>query len=399
MRSLAFHCTSRDGLRNDYPDMHLETKIMMHLRSLVGVTWSLPPDFMTRSHFDRAIRRLDWTSSPGYPYLLNHPNNQQMFGVVDGEPNVGRCDVVWEMVRLRLKERDADPIRLFIKQEPIKRKKLDKGAYRLISSVSVVDQIIDHMLFADLNEKFIQHCNFSPVKVGWTQLGGGWKFMPMKGWKSIDKSRWDWSACAWIFEFLLKFRYQLLDGPSQVGEFDWVDLASWRYRMLFGGPIFITSSGVFLKQKQPGVMKSGCVNTIIDNSLAQVILHLRVCFENGWEPLPIAAMGDDTIQESFDGFDDYVDRLSQYCLVKQVTNQVEFAGHRFDGMRVEPLYKGKHAFVLLHLNDSVKQETLAAYSLLYHRSAFRDLYRGLFERMGANLPPVKFLDMIYDGEN
>ncbi|UXD80023.1 putative RdRP [Myrmica rubra virus 7] len=361
-----------------------------------AVAWQLPEDFLSYDHYCRVVKNLDWNSSPGLPWMRQSATNRILFEVIDGVPSELALMRVWEVVRKRLEDRDCDPIRLFIKPEPLKRRKLEQGSYRLISSVSVVDQIIDGMLFGTMNDLVIENYLQTPSKVGWSPYNGGWKIMPVFGMKSLDKRAWDWSMQAWVVEFLFELRKSLMIKTRHSKL--WEDLALWRYRMLFESPLFMTSGGLLLRQLLAGVMKSGCFNTIIDNSMAQDFLHVRVCLELGLEVGDLMSMGDDTTQRKFKLFSEYVDRLSQYCHVKEVVDANEFAGHRFRLCYVEPLYRGKHAFNLLHMDPRYEDDMALSYSLLYHRSACRDYIRNLFEDMGLYVPSLRTLDVIYDGE-
>ncbi|APG75751.1 hypothetical protein 2 [Hubei sobemo-like virus 33] len=356
--------------------------------------WRIPDDFLERTHFERVVLEIDWTSSPGYPWLLQHTTNSAFFEVKDGKPSKAALDRVWTIVQQRLQSRECDPIRLFIKPEPHKQKKLDSKAYRLISSVSVIDQIIDALLFGEMNQRMIERYLDVPGKVGWSPYVGGWKIMPAYGNVSLDKSAWDWSVNAWIIQCILNMRMQLCDNVSE----SWIDLACWRYNALYNSPLFVTSGGLLLRQLQPGVVKSGCYNTIADNSIAQDLLHVRVCVELDIECGDLMSMGDDTTQRWFSEFPDYVERLSQYCHVKGSVNGTEFAGHRFTSCSVEPLYKGKHAYNIMNMNPKYGEETAASYALLYHRSVHSNYIRALLERMGYTLPSRQTLDVIYDGE-
>lgn len=359
-----------------------------------AANWSIPADFLSFSHFERVVKDLDWTSSPGYPWLLQHTTNAAMFEVKEGEPSQRALNSVWNVVRSRLDTREVDPIRLFVKPEPHKERKLRDKAYRLISSVSVIDQIIDGMLFGEMNQAIIDHYIEVPGKVGWSPYVGGWKIMPVLGNVSLDKSAWDWSVNAWIVQEVLELRVELCQNVTQ----QWLELAQWRYQALYDHPMFVTSGGLLLKQKQPGVIKSGCFNTIIDNSIAQDLLHVRVCVENGLPIGELASMGDDTTQPDFAGRDFYERKLSEFCHLKSSVRATEFAGHRFKIGFVEPLYKGKHAYNIMHLDPKYGEEMAASYALLYHRSVYRDYIRGVLTRMGYNLPSLRTLDVIFDGE-
>lgn len=114
---------------------------------------------MTESHFRRVAYEIEWT---GYPYCLQHPTNRAFLQVKDGIPSDSALNFLWTLVRIRLSERDSDLIRLFIKPEPHKLSKLES------QSISVVDQIIDQMIFGSCNDRMIDNCQDIPSKAGWT---------------------------------------------------------------------------------------------------------------------------------------------------------------------------------------------------------------------------------------
>lgn len=363
-----------------------------------GSRWSIPVDFLSREHFERVVRtRIDWTSSPGYPYMLRSTNNGLLFGFDGVKPNPEKMDYVWNIVKSRLAGEDADPIRLFVKQEPHTRKKLDLERFRLISSVSVVDQIVDHMLFADMNDALLANWSDQPSKPGWSPFGGGWRHMPASSvWTATDSSAWDWTVQPWLLEMCLQLRLRLCKNPSE----QWRELAYARYKQLFLQPVFITSGGLKLKQLKPGVMKSGCVNTIADNSLMQVLLHVRVCLTIGQPVTWLYTMGDDKLQEPMGKEKEYMELLSQFCILKQIQRKNEFAGFEFihtrQGCMIEPVHKGKHAYNLLHAIDANLEQMGQSYSLNYHRSKHSGWIDDLFTQMGVKLFSRGFRDYIYD---
>lgn len=367
-----------------------------------GCEWTLPQDFLEFTHFRRVVDTLDWNSSPGYPYMRTAPDNRRFFCVdADGIPDPGRLLEVWSIVQERLRNGEPDHIRLFVKLEPHKLKKLDEGRYRLISSVSVIDQLVDHMLFDELNNKMVDNYAEIPAKVGWSFTKGGWMQMPKEKWVALDKSAWDWTVRPWMLEMCLHFRDMMYVGSRGADYELWRELAERRYKELYDSPTFITSGGAVLRQLSKGVQKSGCVNTIADNSLMQVLLHLRCCFETNQKPEWLLVMGDDTLQRPQQDMSRYLECMGQYCLVKAPVLANEFAGLRFLGERVEPLYKGKHAFTILHLIEDAELRTHFAnsYLLLYHRSLHSLVIRTLFEEMGIEgLVTEDELDFIYDCE-
>nr|QED21510.1 hypothetical protein 1 [Mortimer virus] len=361
--------------------------------ALKPAQWEIPSDFLSYEHFLRVVKDVNMNSSPGYPYLLSHSTNRDLFECdKEGKPSAQALQRIWSMVQHQIKTKKSDYIRIFIKPEPLSPKKRERKSYRIINSVSIVDQIIDAMLFKDLNDLLIKNHNQTPVKTGWSPFVGGWKEVPRRKVISTDKSAWDWTVFMWMLEAELEVRKRLCKNLNK----QWVELAEWRYHALFVDPTFITSGGYLFKQNQPGIMKSGCKNTITSNSIMQLILHYRVSLELGREPNWLWAMGDDVIMEEED--DEYFDLLSQYCNVKEITPLTEFAGFRFIGSRVEPLYRAKHAFMLLHQDEKFHVETADAYALLYHRSAYRKAMRAILRQLNPDLIDEDLLDIIWDAE-
>lgn len=356
--------------------------------------WNIPDDFLSYEHYVRSVESLEWQSSPGYPYLFEGPTNEAYFRKLDPLQYTHRLNQMWQLVKDRLENMEADPIRLFVKGEPLKRAKLTAGKARLIASVSLADQIIDTMLFGPMNDLLIEKCLEIPSKAGWTPLKGGWKFVPASPWIAIDKSTWDWSVCIWMLDLELELRSKLCNNINE----KWLKLAYKRYELLFVNPHFITSGGLLLRQKKPGVMKSGCKNTIATNSICQVILHAWVSLQLNIPYTSIWAMGDDTLQYPIENIQAYLDILSQYCYVKHSKLVNEFAGCRFKGYNVEPLYRGKHAYMLLHMNPKYGQEIATSYMLNYHRSNARDWMEHFFKSLGYSVPDKEICDILYDGE-
>lgn len=357
--------------------------------------WQIPEDFLEYSHFERVVKDLDFSSSPGYPYLLTTSTNRAFFEAdSEGNPSLAAMGKVWQLVNSRIANGGSDPIRLFIKPEPISKKKSSEGRYRLISSVSIIDQIVDHMLFGDMNKQVTKNYLYVPAKVGWSQYGGGWRVMPFHAMCAIDKSAWDWTAQLWVLMLELEVRKHLCTNLTP----EWVRLAEWRYRELFVDCLFVLSSGHFLKQLEPGVMKSGCVSTIVTNSIAQGILHYVACLETEQEPEDQAYLGDDVLTKEQKDMMAYLAALAKYCIIKQYLNAAEFGGMRFEyGGVVEPLYTGKHCYVLRHVDPAIVKEIVASYSLLYHRSSRKRTMKLILSELGIP-PPDLILDIIYDGE-
>lgn len=404
MSSLRIHSAYRSRVDDNPPAPRLREQIKWNVETMLEpARWEIPSDFLTEAHFRRVVNELEWNSSSGYPYCITETTNRIFFKVKDGKPDEFRMSQVWNLVNNRIAkllrgEGEVDPIRLFIKPEPIKEKKIAEGRFRLISSVSVIDQIIDHMLFDSFNHKLLDTHPFHPVKVGWSPYGGGWKEMSPLAKVAADKTAWDWTVQAWTLALEFEIRCALCNTGGPVFG-TWLQLATMRYRLLFQNPVFVTSGGLLLKQKVPGLMKSGCVNTITTNSIMQVILHVRVSLEIGEDIKPIMVMGDDTLQMIPDNPREYFRRLSKYCILKEVTRGAEFAGFRFNGMHANPMYTAKHAYNLLHVDENFLEEIASSYALLYHRSSEAGWVMRAVAELASHIMGEDQLRLIFDGED
>lgn len=353
----------------------------------------VPSDFMSRTHFERAFASVDMSSSPGLPYLLTATSNRNLFCDSKGVVLEVKKEWAWDLVCQRLADRSSDPIRLFVKSEPIKKTKCEQGRYRLISSISVIDQLVDQMIFGWQNETLMSLYHKTPPKVGWSPLVGGYKLVHEKMNVAIDKKAWDWTVKPWMIEAELSLRFWLADNSPA-----FIELAKWRYDCLYKNALLVLSSGVVLKQNVVGIMKSGSVNTIMTNSIMQVLLHYRVCCELYMTPGVLWSMGDDTLQTEPEDLNLYYNHLLKYCLAKEPVREVEFAGFRFSTDGVEPMYPAKHAYNLLHFDVRFRDDMRLSYSLLYARSPTGGWVRKAVSELGQ-LPEPSFLRLIWSGDD
>lgn len=278
--------------------------------------------------------------------------------------------VVTQRLRALLEGQEvADPINLFIKPEPHKAQKIADGRLRLISGVSLVDGIIDRMLFGKLFDAALANVGKTPALLGWNPLCGGHRLLLGQfpsGAISVDKSSWDWSVPAWMVQIFLRFVLEMYYGHP-----DWfLNLIKIRFNLLFKKAVFATEN-VTQPQDFEGVMKSGCFLTLLLNSLGQSVLHyviaLRMMLGDEYDPF---SFGDDTLQRAGFDVDLYVrimESLGFKPKVNPVSDHLEFVGFLMDKDRVVPAYWKKHLFLLKYLKEDVAIETLVSYQMLYHQ--------------------------------
>ena len=137
---------------------------------------------------EQYLKTIDWDvwfqeiikldSSPGYPYTILGKTNK---GILSDYRQVIIDLTIDRFIRLigislgelqDMNYRDlldnnlVDPVRLFVKQEPHPSRKFLTGKMRLISSVSIVDQLVERLFHSYINNKFIEQWVNIPSKPG-----------------------------------------------------------------------------------------------------------------------------------------------------------------------------------------------------------------------------------------
>lgn len=344
----------------------------------------IPDDFDCYSGFMRAVRRLDNSSTPGYPHCTEYPTIGEFLGFNGFDYDQFRLDRLWFQVQLLLDGNFEVMFNVFIKEEPHKLSKIEVDRFRLIIGSPLPFQVLCHMLFDFFNDKVIENAYELPTQQGIVLNGGSWRNFRHQ-WVSlglnmgVDKSAWDWTVPGWKIELVMKLRLRLVFGSK----YDrWCNLVERAYRALYDDAMLILSDGRVFKQVYPGVMKSGCVNTISDNSLMQIIDHILVCEDLGtsYRPLP-RALGDDTLQSSKQVVDMF--SYERYgCVVKSATEGLEFAGMDFKFTGPEPLYFEKHLFKVPY-SKAILSDYLDAMLRMYVYSHRFDFWLQLSQSLGV----------------
>lgn len=244
----------------------------------------------------------------------------------------------------------CDPIRVFVKTEPHKMAKVRAGKLRLISGVSIVDQLIDKMLFSSQNNLEISLWEVVPSKPGiglndeGLQAMSRWFKSRLEERKlvSTDISGWDWSVQAWELDADLECRTRLCDGK---GSF-WHLLARARV-FCIKRKTFVLPDSSLVAQHCEGVQCSGWYNTSSTNSRMRVLVRAVAYYDfcsramEKDDPNEISkcvAMGDDCVESLL--ADDVYKIIGEYGhTIKERTEfetleGVEFCSHSWysDGL-------------------------------------------------------------------
>lgn len=233
-----------------------------------------------------------------------------------------------EMVRAGL----VDPVRLFVKQEPHPQKKLNEGRYRLISSVSLVDQLVERMMFGPQNQLEISEWASIPSKpgMGLSLEKQGKTIINDLRFKhhrcpaaEADISGFDWTIQDWELWADVEMRIALGNFPEKLA-----NAARIRFAC-FMKSTFQLSNGILLDQVTPGLMKSGSYCTSSTNSRIRCLMAELI--GSPW----CIAMGDDSVEGWVEGAMDKYQSLGHICKeytvcetdVEQNLKKVNFCSH------------------------------------------------------------------------
>lgn len=252
----------------------------------------------------RIEEAINGEASPGVPYVSLGRSNSEVMQNHQG--------LVWDLVRCRLealcvvqcghmpaeelvKQGLCDPIRVFVKNEPHSEGKLKDGRYRLIMSVSLVDQLVERVLSSEQNSREIASFDRLPVKPGMgfskTKIDANGAYLDtFERLVSTDVSGWDWSVSGDELLFDAKRRSVAAGVPE-----DSPYARALRARAVcLSRSVISFSDGTMVAQRFDGIQKSGSYNTSSGNS------WIRVAAAVYSGASKVCAMGDDCIDDGCD---------------------------------------------------------------------------------------------------
>lgn len=394
LRSFKLHCNKyfKPSAEAKVPSEDMQQRILYEMeQAYSGAVWNLDDDFLSHESFLKAVKRLDMTSSPGYPYMSEAPTNGQWLkfnGLYCDEYQLVK---LWNHVQAVFADEWDTVLRCFIKQEPHKKSKAREGRWRLIVASPLCVQVAWHMLFDPLNDLEIERSFQLPSQQGIKMFGGGWR-QYLELWQSrgythgLDKSAWDFTAPFWAIMMDLELRRRLGRG-RQLGE--WYKLARILFRHMFEDPTILFSDGSLYKQYIPGIVKSGCVCTISINSHCQGELHVAVCLDLHLpiHPFPVCC-GDDTLHALIHVCD--ISAYEKYgVVVKTASEGMEFVGHEFTNSGPHPLYFAKHLKRLMYQTTGNLPDYFECMARMYVHTRYYDLWDRMATLNGTPVPLSK----------
>lgn len=237
------------------------------------------------------------------------------------------------------------PVRLFIKEEPHKRSKIESGKLRLISGVSLPDQIKERLLGGKQNDAEIDHwrtCTSRPgIGLDDDSLRGmSVVFQEMLAHGpvcSMDIKGWDWSVQEWELFMDAEARRRLMRAEKG----SCVDFFLRAQAYCVSRSVYVMPNGDMIAQLTPGVQLSGSYWTSSTNSRmrAGASLVARQMAGHPVGPTVHATMGDDSVERHLEGVKDALERLGHDVKDIKIGYQlsdIEFCSHawRSDGLAI-----------------------------------------------------------------
>nr|WPR18437.1 MAG: protease polymerase P70 [Crogonang virus 88] len=245
---------------------------------------------------------IDCKKASGYPYCANgQPTNGQVLGSYGEKGFAQHVLNEWDNLKVEAK--------VFLKGEPTKKSKLEKGMPRVITGfplhVTVKHAAIFRPLMMALTKQWKRNpvkFAFSPAKVGHIEHLA--EVLSGKVWES-DKGTWDYNYFMWIANCCRDATKMLALKPPSWSEEEYqryltdIDGA---FKQVLQETDYRTSDGHLYDPTHDGIMKSGWFMTIAQNSIAQLVVHVMTCMRLGYGDeeimaLAIVAGGDDVNQE------------------------------------------------------------------------------------------------------
>lgn len=342
---------------------------------------------LRREDVEKVMKTQKRDSGPGLPWTLLGRSKGE---VIDQHGDLvvdATMELIEKLSTTKVGELPSDPVELikqgwvtplkvFVKNEPHSKEKLDTGRLRIIVAVPLHVVLAETLVFGVQNGVEINHWDQIPSAPGIglaidEHLEIMWKRTENKL-KNGELAEADISG----FDFSLTEKMFELDGRRRIiaaGAEDNVKFTNLVQNLhhIMTHNVFTTSDGKMYAQIHGGIMKSGRYVTSSTNSFIRVLL---ACAAGSRETI---AMGDDSL-ETYDA--EAVKRYEKLGLkvkfYKRCSDTFEFCSHTFANGRAWPSNPGKMAFNLLNQRGKNHQERVT----LFQQWAFEMRYHPEFDR-------------------
>lgn len=279
-----------------------------------------------------------------------------------------------------------DPVRIFIKVEPHKLKKMLEEKYRLISGVSLVDQLVERLLFSRQNEAEIENWTTCPSRPGIGLNDDGLlvmadhfrKELKINSIMETDVSGWDWSVQYWEQRADAEARRRLAGAEKNSCFAHCLQVQAYAVSC----SVLVVPGGEMMSQRNLGVQLSGSYGTSPGNSRMRVIVSLvgkQIAAEPLGDSIGVSAMGDDSTERHWEGAQAVLERLGHRVKFVKSNTKLEgisFCSHEWmeNGLAI-PETAIKTVFRFLsnppNLDDYPERYAQLAWTLRHHPDRLR----------------------------
>lgn len=298
-------------------------------------------------------------ASPGVPYSSVYTTNKQF---INSSLHL-ITHLVWSRIQLRLQNPDVneptklielglcDPVKIFVKEEPHKIKKIMEGRVRIIMSVSIIDKIIELILIKPLKSLEINSWTEIPSKPGMGFTDEMVKIIydkvsQMNRPVSTDVEGWDWSVMQWMLDADAEIMIRLCHNPFK----QWIDLVKITAK-LEGNSIYCLSDSRMFTLQVKGNQNSGKLKTSMSNSRMRALIATLAGSKD------CICMGDDDIEEFTDNaVENYAKTGIKIKIYDEVKGDFEFCSKIFTNNGCYPVSYGKTLMKLLHQKPKTWEE-------------------------------------------
>jgi len=191
-----------------------------------------------------------------------------------------------------------DPVKLFVKDEPHNSKKFSTRTWRLIFSVSIVDNLIARLLYTNQNVEEKYRWDEIPPSPGLSLSDLGHsriceaigRLPDISNLEDSDMSGWDFSVQEWEFR-AEHLRRLALNGAYGTD----LEVISRNHMFCMARKVVILGDGSMYQQIKPGLLPSGWYITASMNSNIRALNHYHIALKAGVQP-GIKTMGDDAVE-------------------------------------------------------------------------------------------------------
>lgn len=311
----------------------------------------------------KTLLKVNGDAGPSWPFAQVHSKNKEVLSDVECRSFAVKTALFRTVVLSYIDPEDleliltrdplwavennlADPYRLFIKKEPTKKKKVETQFWRLINNLSLVDNLVDRILFTPQDSAEIATWPSLPSKCGsgLTDEDADLlvKFVEENALNlETDMSHWDITVQEFLMKADIKIR-SMLNNASDA----WLNAAN-NVTILAARRVLMTSDGKLYKRETPGGVASGKKTTSSSNSRMRTLVAQMVGVKFGFDSMNMS-QGDDAVEYLPDRveIDDYISYMSTLGLkVKMAdrcsTSDFGFCSQRFVEGKVIPEFPSK----------------------------------------------------------